>query len=374
MRPRLRMRRGAAWRVAAIVFGATGPLAAQGGVQLQGIADGEFWATDTSSRPLTRNNGQPGGVGRLTMWSAVEPWSGVFLYAEGYAEGGNARDESGDFEAELDQLGLRYVASDAVVVDAGKMPSVVGDFASRRFSTRNPLIGEPDGYPLEYPVGLEVSGVMRGFDYRVAAVSLPVSHEDYVPDPTPTPRPALGVGYTPIVGLRIGASGTWGPYLNDSFTPAQLGGFGWQHYDERVGAEDLEYAVGLLDVHAEAAQSSYDVPSRASAITGNTWYADAKYSLTPRVFVAARVESEDYPFIAPSGATGWVSSTTDFHDTELGAGYRVTASTLLKASYRFDAWHITPANAAFLPPGGHAFAVQLSQSFDVMNWIDRARF
>ncbi len=44
----------------------------------------------------------------------------------------------------------------------------VGTFAARRFSTRNPLIGEPDGYPIEYPVGVELSGSGARFDYRVA--------------------------------------------------------------------------------------------------------------------------------------------------------------------------------------------------------------
>ena len=347
------------------------PLGAQGGLLLQGIADAEFWATDTSSNLLTRNHGHPGGVGRLTLWSAVEPWSGVFVYAEGQAEGGNARDDPDDFDAYLDQAGVRYVRSDAFVLDAGKLPSLVGSFASRRFSTRNPLIGEPDGYSPQYPVGLQVSGASRGFDYRAAVVSLPVSHENYVPDPAAAPRPAVGFGYTPMVGVRLGVSGTVGPYLNGDFTSQQLAGYGWRHYNERIGSADAQVSRGYLDVHAEYTLSSYDVPDRPTAIGGATWYADAQYSLAPRLYVAARAERNDYPFVRAAGASSWIASTTDFHDDEVGLGVRLTASTLVKASYRFDHWVITPANRGFLGPGGHAFAVQVSQAFDVMNWVDR---
>ena len=56
-----------------------------------------------------------------------------------------------------------------------------------------------------------------------------------------------------------------------------------------------------------------------------------------------------------------------------GVGFRMTESTLIKASYRWDKWDVTPANQAFVRPGGHAFAVQLSQSFDVMDWLPAIR-
>ena len=92
-----------------------------------------------------------------------------------------------------------------------------------------------------------------------------------------------------------------------------------------------------------------------------------------RLYVALRLERNDYPFIALVSPTFWVARTTDFHDEEFGLGFRVSASTLLKASYRQDRWHIDAGNQAFIRPGGRAFAAQLSQSFDVMNWVERAR-
>jgi hypothetical protein len=294
------------------------------------------------------------------------------FFAQGEAVGGSAQNNQGRVDASFEQLGVRYAPSAAFVLDLGKMPSLVGTFAARRFSTRNPLIGEPDGYPIEYPVGVEVSGTAARFDYRAAAVSLPVFHPGYVPDPTAALRPALGAGFTPLVGLRIGGSATWGPYLNASLAPALLDGRPWQHYQQRIGALDLAYSHGYLEVHAEWAHGSYDVPGFTDAVSGETWYVEGKYALGPRVFIAARAERNDYPFIRPAGPAVWTGRATDFDDGELGIGYRVSASLLTKLSYRADQWHLTPAEATFLGPGGHALAVQVSQSFDLLALFDRA--
>lgn len=345
------------------------PLAAQysgvGGVLLQGIADGEFWSTDANSPLLTRNAGRPAGLGRLQLWGAYEPLPGLVAYAQGEFESGSARAATDEETAHADQFGLRYTARPLLVIDAGRFLPVVGTFAARNFSTRNPLIGVPDGYSLEYPLGVKASGEGTHFDYRMALVSLPTSHEYYVPDPTPRLRPAVGAGVTPFVGFRLGGSFTEGPYLNDSFTPAQLGGQSWAHYEQRVVAADLAFSRGYLETHAEAARGAYDVPGR-SAIMGYTYYGEVKYTFTPRFFLATRVERNKYPFIHAS-ATAWTAHLTDFVDGELGAGYRLGATTVVKASMRRDRrW---PASASTVT-SGYAFAMQLSQAFDAMDWIE----
>jgi len=56
-----------------------------------------------------------------------------------------------------------------------------------------------------------------------------------------------------------------------------------------------------------------------------------------------------------------VARLTDFADAELGAGFRLSANTLIKASVRGDRWWIQPGAAGFLGTGGEAVAVQLSQ-------------
>jgi hypothetical protein len=342
---------------------------AQGAVLVQGVADAEFWKTDSGSALLTRNDGRPGALGRLHLWGALELGSHVVVYAAGTAEGGKARSEPGT-EWYTDMLGARYVQSEALVIDVGKMPHPVGAFASRRYSVRNPLIGLPDGYPVQYPLGLQVSGVRGRVDYRAAMVSLPVYHEGYVPDPTPTARPAIGGGFTPTTGVRVGASATWGPYLSSDLPATLLAGRSWRGYTQQVGAVDAQLSRGYLELRGELAASRYEVPGdssgRATVVHGLTYYAEAKYTLAPRLFVASRVERNDYAYIQPASDSAWFANPTDMYNGEIGAGYRLNAQTLLKASVRADRWVVPPALRAVLQ-NGTALALQVSRSFDVLD-------
>src|SRR5205823_762873 len=129
----------------------------------------------------------------------------------------------------------------------------------------------PDAYSPVYPVGALVSGEVGRMDYKVAAVSLPLTHRDYVPRPGSVLRPVVGVGYTPFVGLRLGVTATDGPYLNSDFTTAQTASESWRAYHQKLGAADLEYGVGHLDVRAEYAYATYRVPNNG-VIAGQAGY------------------------------------------------------------------------------------------------------
>jgi hypothetical protein len=340
---------------------------AQAAVLLQGIADVEGWATDTTSNLLTRNGGKPGLMGRLVLWGAVEPVPSVVFFTSLGIEAGRARDESEKFGYYTYQAGLRLTPARWFVVDAGRMPHPVGAFAPRRFSNRNPLIGVPDGYPLIYPEGVQVSGTAMHLDWRVAVVDLPLSHEGYTPNPSRAWRPAVGGGITLMTGVRIGASGTWGAYLSDSIAPGLLAGQAWQSFHQRVAALDAQVSHDDFELRGEWAHGAYDVPGLA-AVSGETWYAEGRMTLSPRWFAAGRVEHNAYPFIAAFGPV-WTASVTTFNDVELGIGYRFSASLLAKVSWRADRWQRTPSQYAFIGPGGRAFAVQVSQSFDVLDWF-----
>jgi hypothetical protein len=353
---------------AALVGGAPRQAAAQGVVLVQGLADAEFWNTDSGSVLLTRNHGRPAALGRVNLWGAAELGSRVVVYAAGTAEGGKARHEPGT-EWYTDMAGVRYTRSDALVVDAGKMPHPVGAFASRRYSMRNPLIGVPDGYPVQYPIGLQLSGARGRVDYRAAVVSLPVYHEGYVPDPTATVRPTVGGGLTLATGVRLGASATWGPYLNRDLPSGLLAGRSWRAYGQRVGAVDARLSRGYLELRGEIAAARYEVPGDVgggeTVVRGLTYYAEAKYTLAPRLFVATRFERNDYPYVHPVSDSAWVADPTNMYNGEIGAGLRLSPRTLLKASVRADRWKVPPALRDMLPDGA-AFAIQLSRTFDVL--------
>lgn len=342
---------------------------AQGGVLVQGIVDAEAWSTSAKSNLLTRDNGHAAGLGRLTAWGAYEPFSKVVLYGEGEVETGNA---THDRETDLysHQYGIRYSASRLAVFDVGRTTPVIGTFAPRHYSTRNPLIGEPDGYTIDYPLAIKISGEARHFDYRAALVSLPTTHDNYQPEPTGRLRPAIGAGVTPFVGFRLGGSFTVGPYLNHDISPTLLDGQSWSSFRQTVIAFDAAFSRGYLETHAEGARGTYQVPGRAD-ITGFTYYGEAKYTFTPRFFMAARAERNNYPSIRVT-TTGFTSRLWDFVDGEIGGGFRASQSTVLKASVRGDRWWgLRDNQPGFLGRGGYAIALQLSQAFDLTSWMNR---
>jgi hypothetical protein len=369
VRPTDGIRRAA---IAAMLLLGARTSAAQLPLLFEGLADAELWSTTTASNLLTRNNGRLGPLGRVQAWAAIEPVRRFVVYAQGEIETGTARTTfvDDDYHATMNQFGVRATASPALVFDVGRLLPVVGTFASRRFSNRNPLIGAPDGYTLDYPYGAMVSGTTKHFDYRAAMVSLPASHRNYVPVATHRLRPAAGVGFTPVVGVRIGGSFTVGPYLNDRLTPTQLQGQGWASYDQRVVALDARVSRGYLETHFEAARGSYDVPGRASPVWGYNYYGEAKYTFTPRLFAAGRAERNNYPFVR-ANATGFNARVTDFVNGEAGVGYRFAKGTLVKASVRSDRWWVAEGAQGFRGRGGTAVAMQWSQAFDVSGWFVR---
>lgn len=341
--------------------------AAQGGYLVQGVADVELWKTDSASALLARNNGRAGLLGRVDLWSAVEPLRDVVLFGEVDAETGRGRHEPGS-EVYLNQLGVRWSPSDAFTIEAGKTRHLVGLFSTRRLSFRNPLIGAPDGYSDVYPTGVVVSGTRRGVDYRIGMLSLPLSSERYVPEPGTQYRPAIGLGFTPVTGLRFGVSASVGSYLNPELPAASLAGREWCDYRQRLLAGDLQFSRGWFEAVAEGTASSYEVPN-GSAIRGFSGYVEGKYTFTPRFYLATRLERNDYPFILPVGGPAWVAVRSAFSDAEVGAGYRLGAATLAKVSVRADRWTPSP-NAGAPQANGYAVAMQLSRQFDL---VDMAR-
>jgi hypothetical protein len=333
-------------------------------IMLQGIVDFEGWSTSTDSPSLTRNRGRAAVLGRLTMWSAVEFAPGVSAFAQIEGGMGDALNEA--TEVELYMAGIRVAAAPWFVVDAGRIANPVGAFAPRRFSNRNPLIGTPNGYPVLYPEGLQFSGKASRFDWRLAIVNAPIARDNYSPPAAHSWRPAVSAGVTLATGVRIGASATVGSYLSDTLAPALLAGKSSSSYRQRVVALDAQFNREYVELRGEWARSAYDVPG-ASTARGNTWYGEAKITVAPRWFLAGRVEHNAYPYIEPYSTFWGIESPVD-DNLELGIGFRVSPDLLLKGSWRGGRSQYLLGDIA-IDTLGHAFAIQVSQSFDVLDWI-----
>ncbi|MEP6619343.1 MAG: hypothetical protein ABJE47_08510 [bacterium] len=345
-------------------------LRAQGGFLLQGVGDIELWKTDSASALLARGSGHLAPLFRGDVWSAIEPVRNLVLFGELWGEAGSARTETGG-GVDARQYGIRYSPSDAFTFETGKIRQIVGAFSSRQLSFRNPLVGTPDGYATSYPYGARVDGSRSMVDYRIGVMSLPLYRPGYTPVPGNRLRAAIGAGITPTTGIRFGVSATEGPYLNDAFSPALLRAQEWTAYKQRIVAADAQVSRGYFEGHAELARSSYDIPGKP-AVQGLLFYLEPKYTFSPRFYLAARYERNDYPFIGPATATIWTANPVVFNDAEIGGGFRPAAGTLLKLSVRADHW--TPNASPFAPhDNGYAVVMQWSQTFDVMELLTPRR-
>ena len=342
-------------------------------VVVKGLQDLEVFQTDSDSRLLSRNEGDLAGAGRLRLWAGAEFTSGFQGVLLGSLEGGKANDDS-ETRGEIEQAFLRYVSSGKaqLMIDVGRVVFPIGNFSKRYFSSVNPLIGAPDSYDVSYPEGVVVTGAASFFDYRVAVINRPLANKKYVPESDTAWHPAVALGFTPVIGWRIGAYVTQGPYLGHAVAPMLAAGLSWRDFDQRVAGVELEFSRGHFELNGDWAFSTYEVPARSKLSRGQAWFLEPKYTWTPRLFTALRVEKNDYPFIRPIDSSTWIAQNVAFHDVEAGIGWRFTPDLVLKASYRRDQWNVSDDMQSFFP-NGYSCGLQLSYGFDVRSWFERPK-
>jgi len=327
------------------------------------LADAEGWKTDSGSFLLARNGGDPQAVGRITAWGTWQPTGR--LSARVLVEAAAATGAAPTHEFQLAEL--RYAYSRALVVEAGKILMPVGAFGSRRFSNVNPLIAAPDLYFAQYPLGAVASGAVGPLDYRAAVVSEAVTNPRYIMDAALQPtrdtslRPVLGLGVSLGPSLRIGTSFTRGPYLGSAVDPQLPAGTSRRDFAETIAGVDARWSRGYVEVRGEYVWSRYEIPTVTDPVDGEGMYVEMKVTASPRIFVAGRFEINDYTFVLPVNPFFWVGTKRKVIDGEIGFGYRLASTTLIKASYRRDSWpDPDPPGLSF--PDGYAFAVQLSHA------------
>src|SRR2546425_10353835 len=338
-----------------------------------GLRDTELWKTDEGSLLLSRNGGEAAPAARLRLWAASEflPRLQGFVLEE--VQSGRASDTGGT-QQELEQAYLRYSFRPPLrlIVEAGQLVTPLGNFSRRYLSSLNPLVGSPDNYSLSYPLGLHVRGQASRLDFSVALLDRPFINEHYTPDPGRALRPALALGVTPVVGTRLGAYATRGPYLGPEVTPMLLTGDNWKEFRQAVYGIDAQFSRGYFEINADVARSSYEVPGVAHSVRGLAYFIEPKDTWSPRFFTALRLERNDYPFVMPLAPGVWLATTADFYDVEAGAGYRLGPGAILKIAYRRDRWNVDPSKKSFFPDG-YSISAQLSYRFDVNTWFDRPR-
>ena len=285
----------------------------------------------------------------------------------------------------------------SVNLQVGKMATPYGRFASRAFATANPLIGSPliyhyfssvrgntvpqdasqqlswrnsagadhqtRGLPTIYEAcwntGVQLFGSTRQFAYALAltkgALSNPAASSN-------DGAQLVGrIGIQPTMGLQLGMSGAWGPYLEaiavDS--PAFPTGESVEHFKQLLVGIDAAYGVGRYEFTAEVMHNRWEVPNLAAgdaALTNTGGYVEGVVGLRPGLNWAVRGGLIIYGEI-DDGTGTHVAWDYDINRVETGLEYYLSRDVWLKGVVQLNWRDGAPDDA------DHMVGAQLATSF-----------
>ncbi len=257
---------------------------------------------------------------------------------------------SGEWNRQIWVAQVRYErpARIGLRVDAGLIPSPIGLANLTLRPHLNPTISQPSSLftplpPLEprgmratllgavYAYGVQTTLSSEHWDVRGALIDNSPLRTRRVFAQTNPPRFAnvvVGGGITPMVGVRVGASITHG---------------GWQRAGETAFVtEDRSATIATLETELSFRYTKLSgewirdaMETSAGDKVAHGWYVQGQQTLTPRWFVAGRVERTESPaaFWLGGGAPPLVvgQRLQGFEET---VGYRLTPEITLRASHR----------------------------------------
>lgn len=293
--------------------------------------------------------------GRWFAYGAVQAHSTPYFYEEL-----TSRARHIDLALLQAYVGYSLVADGrALTIKAGQLTSAFGSFPLRYDDARNWLIDLPQSYGYYYfPVtvhgmpGAEVDVTLGKVDGRVQLTASSPSNPRHWWDRDQYANWTAGAGVTIRQGFRIGASAMHGPYLHRQhrfFFPGEVP-------PKRLPATgyglDVQWARGRWNLNGEAHRFQY--PYRAIPYFFNTLaYAEAKWSLHPRWYLAGR-----------TGSRWRTAGLGRDHANEFVIAFRPAPGHLLKAGY------LLTEGAPNRVDSGNVFGVQYVMSFnpDAVTW------
>ena len=286
---------------------------------------------------------------------------------------------------------------------AGKLPWAIGTWAPRTYSNRNPLIASPLMYQLHttllwydvvptadkllatagngatgvnyfgYPegtgmpivddsywdTGVTLAGSLRPVEFAIGGVSGAPSWGSTQRDDN-SGKSILGrLGISPVPALRVGVSGSFGPYMLQSLKAKLPAGRSVDEYAQKLLMADLEVLVGHAELRSEAAANSWETPYLGE-LSVRSAYAELKYLLDSGVYLAGRWDVERFGKIqSSSGAMlPWDWNTTR---GEGGVGYRISRDATAKVAWQYTTFD--NGVAGWTKPHRSILAAQLSLGF-----------
>lgn len=260
-------------------------------------------------------------------------------------------------------------------IEAGRIPPAFGAFGKNGYSTDNPVIGYPLAYQYltslhtdalpgvaddllrmrargwlsNFPVGVSAPGpglpLVNGFRWDTGlqirwkqgpvqvtgALTRGTLSNPRVSDDNGGKQVSGRVTITPAIGLVIGVSGAGGAWLSRDLPKAE----GAQ---QKAFGADVEYSRDHWIVRGELVFSQWALPwalapSSTQSLHALARWVEGKYRLTPRIFVAGRVDHLGFSDLqgstAGSSALPWDAPVNRI---EAGGGYYLQRNLVARAT------------------------------------------
>lgn len=251
---------------------------------------------------------------------------------------------SGEWNRQIWMATLRYERSGAVGlrVDGGLIASPVGLANLTLRPHLNPTIFQPSSLftplpPLElrgprtnllgavYPFGSQVTVSGLHWDARAAIIDTSPLRTRRVFGQSNPPRFAnvvIGGGVTPVVGLRVGTSVTHGGWQRAGETPLVTA-----DRDATIVTVESEFSFRYTKLTGEWVRDAVETSGGDRVAWG--WFLQGQQTLTPRWFVAGRVER-----MSSSAARAEGRLRLTFTGVEETIGFRLTPELTIRAGHR----------------------------------------
>ncbi len=332
-----------------------------------GLLDLEYYHYPQPAPGLIEAMGHDLFTPRLSVFVDAKIGPHLYFFAQTRVDTGFDPSDLGT-EWRLDEYALRITPWDdgRFNLQLGRFPTVIGGWIQRHLSWDNPFINAPlpyenvslvsdrelpftgqsfrrvpafDKYEFlpvvwgpAYTIGASVAGQVGIFEYAAAVKNAAVSSrpEAWEEFDFHYPTYELRLGARPNQAWNFGLSGAAGPYLLPDAHPMPAQSDRGDFY-QYVLSQDVSYARGHFQIWAEAFVSRFEVPRLGNADMF-AYYIEAKYRITPQLFVALRWNQEF--FVTEDDPAGRpVSRAHDVLRVDGALGYRFTAYTQLKLQY-----------------------------------------
>ena len=338
----------------AIVFGSLAACnIALSQVDFSGMASVDLLKSAPSQSPRWVNEGRP-----TFAWRGDLFMNGIV--SDNVAVLANVRIDSTE-RPFFDYFAIRitHVSPLDVNLQVGKFDMPFGNLGERRFPRYNALYDLPliyeyrtavPNYPLAglgeleywrgkglglrlldggiYDIGAMAYGSFDIFTYALAVSNGTVSTADYSTENLKNEFGKIArITVTPFAGLTIGGGYAWGSYIPSALSSSTED---VTEYDQRDGELDISFSRGHLVFNGEIVRGVWETPVGNTTVDLGVWgyYAEAKYTLLPRLYAALRVNGLQFDIVQfGSYAERWDDNVAE---VEAGLGYFIERNVLLK--------------------------------------------